>query len=129
MSLAIDRLSGEKLLELGIATRFAVMPPTPAEKAEATFPAIRIAAEIPGIIYILQAPPIMPVKIGFTRAAELTYRVKSLQTGCPYPLLIIAQTTGLPAREREIHALLDADRLTGEWFDWTPRVRAFVESL
>lgn len=130
-ALSIDRLSNEELLRRGIAVYepSKIEPPTPAMQAEDRVSWAPMYAEVPGIIYVLQAPPLMPVKIGFTRATELAHRLKGLQTGCPYSLKVIAQITGLPAREREIHALLATDRLTGEWFDWTPRVRAFVDSL
>jgi hypothetical protein len=128
MSFAEDRLSNEELYVRGIA-RLYKPPPTPAEEALQERLSRPLPADIPGTIYVLQALPLLPVKIGFTRAGELGYRIKHLQTGCPYPLKVIAQTTGLPAREREIHKTLTADRLTGEWFDWTPRVQALIATL
>jgi hypothetical protein len=123
-ALARDRLSSEELLRRGLAVRYPVTASPP------TFePPLR--PEIPGLVYVLQAPPLMAVKIGFTRKSrrEMHWRVKGIQTGCPYPLKVLARVKALPSQEREAHKLLAADRLTGEWFDWTPRVQAFVAAL
>lgn len=131
--LEIDRMSPQRWIELGITQRVEAKPQprheqTPGEEYEASRPPPYMASEAPGIIYVLQAPPLMPVKIGFTRTT-VSWRITSLQTGCPYPLKVIAQTKGPPAREREIHTALAAHRLTGEWFDWTPEVQAYVAGL
>lgn len=132
-ALAIDRMSGPELLRLGIVVpeggHNMRVPPTPAEEIETAMMARPCRAEIPGTIYVLQALPILPVKIGFTRARALRHRVTSIQTGVPYPLKVIARAKGLPAHEREVHAVLASDRLSGEWFDWTPRVQAFVQAM
>lgn len=130
-SLALDRLSSDELVRRGLAQVFPVARPAPSpEPEEDEQPAFRLVnADIPGTIYVLQAPPLMPVKIGFTRAERVEYRLTGLQTGCPYPLRVIARATGLPAQERRLHALLDAYRLTGEWFEWTPIVREVVDAI
>lgn len=131
-ALSLDRLSGPELLRRGIAVvegGHALLPPTPAEEQEAVMMPRPLPSEVAGIIYALQAPPTMPVKIGFTRASELGYRVKSLQTANPYPLRVVASSPGLSAQERAAHAALASFRLTGEWFEWTPEVSAFVAAL
>lgn len=128
-ALEIDRMSNEEWLTRGIAVRVPVRPPTPAEQAAEQRAYQRTRAGTPGIIYVVQAAPVMAVKIGFTRNAELAWRLKGIQTGCPYPLKVLASVKGLPAQEREAHALLSPYRLTGEWFDWTPQVQAFVGAL
>jgi len=126
-TLALDRMSNEALIKMGLATIIPAWRSLSAVKSEAPWPPV--AAEIPGIIYVLRAPPVMAVKIGFTRAAELAHRLKGLQTGNPYPLQIVTQARGLPAQEREIHKTLRLSRLTGEWFEWTPEVERFVEKF
>ncbi len=125
---ALERLSGAKLVRLGLAE---VHPPTwPPSNAAVLEPAFRpTSAETPGTIYVLQAPPLLPVKIGFTRADRIEIRILGLQTGCPYPLQAIATASALPGQERRIHALLKDHRLTGEWFDWTPAVQKMVDRI
>ena len=133
-ALAFDRLSGAELMRRGLVTfegGHNMRVPTPLPPALMPAPVARahVPAEIPGIIYVMQAPPLMPVKIGFTRAKRLQYRVASIQTGMPYPLKVLAKVKGLPSHEREAHALLADYRLTGEWYEWTPRVQAFVQAM
>lgn len=118
MPLAFDRLSNADLLTQGHAR---IVPPLPQFRP--------LRSEIPGTIYVLQAPPVMAVKIGFTRAQCATIRAKGLQSGNPYPLKVIAQATALPAQEFALHRLLRAHRLEGEWFEWTPEVSAFVAAM
>lgn len=122
---AFDRLSGDELLRLGLAEIHHAIAPSVSPEPE--FPPTK--AETPGTIYVLQAPPLMPVKIGFTRAERIDFRIQCLQTGCPYPLRVIASATGLPVQERRVHALLAQYRLTGEWFEWTPAVRELVDQI
>lgn len=120
MSLSEDRLSNAEMLRHGIATLVEPMPPPE------VYPPAR--QEIPGTLYVLQAPPVTAVKIGFTRG-PVEIRVKSLQGANPYPLKVLAQATILPAGEFAVHRLLKEHRLMGEWFDWTPVVAAFVAAL
>jgi hypothetical protein len=64
-----------------------------------------------------------PVKIGFTRS--LASRLKTVQTGMPYKLELIAAVM-MPTRdlarglERGLHELLRAHAMHGEWFDIDP---------
>jgi hypothetical protein len=82
-----------------------------------------------GTIYVIQAMPGTPVKIGFTTHDDLTRRVAGLQTGNPHPLRVLACTKGKMRDERAIHAALSAERLTGEWFDWSARTIAFIDHV
>lgn len=63
---------------------------------------------------------VAPTKIGHT--GDLDSRLRSIQTGHPYKLKIIAtlnsgQWLGADALEYKIHTLLAPRRLEGEWFD------------
>jgi hypothetical protein len=65
-----------------------------------------------------------PVKVGITRALE--GRVSTLQTGNPKPLELVfgfvAPTLDIAAAlEASFHEIAKAKRLTGEWFDMSPR--------
>jgi hypothetical protein len=83
-----------------------------------------------GTVYAIQAEvEASPVKIGYSNDWGLSERLKSLQTGNPYKLRIIASAMGYPSHERRCHSILKAHRLTGEWFRWTPEVAAFVQAL
>jgi hypothetical protein len=82
-----------------------------------------------GVIYVVQGEPGSPVKIGFTQYADVSKRLSALQTGSVAVLRIIAQTPAYRQHERIIHAALAGDRLHGEWFSWSPAIRAFVEAL
>lgn len=71
----------------------------------------------PGILYAVQAVHGGPIKIGYCAArANLAQRVKSLQTGNPYQLQVVATIPGTPADERRLHLEFDRFRLSGEWF-------------
>lgn len=82
-----------------------------------------------GTIYVIQALPESPIKIGFTRAENAAARASELQTGNPYPLHVLVTARGTPDQERAAHAALKAERLTGEWFLWSPRIALFVATM
>lgn len=82
-----------------------------------------------GTIYVIQALADSPVKIGFTGSENTAPRLAELQTGNPYPLRVLVTARGTPDQERAAHAALAADRLTGEWFAWSPRVALFVAAM
>lgn len=73
----------------------------------------------PGHVYFLAAgsPEPLFVKIGYTRNAPDS-RIKSLQTGCPYPIRLLGAIVGGPEIERELHDRLSECRAHGEWFEW-----------
>jgi hypothetical protein len=74
-----------------------------------------------GVTYILQAEDQDLFKVGHT-TGELDYRVKALQTGCPYRLKVYrAIPSFFPDKlEKIIHGLLRNERKQGEWFAVTP---------
>ena len=77
-----------------------------------------------GWVYLVGAEhPGHPVKIGFTRAQTPQRRLPGLQTGCPYKLKVLESFRGRHSDEQKAHALLDAHRLCGEWFEDCQEVR------
>src|SRR5690242_9904012 len=84
-----------------------------------------------GMIYFLQGKEGTPIKIGYTLNEDtLRVRISSLQTGYPYPLRVIWKIeTGSQQEERSIHRALSADRLLGEWFEFSPRVELFIKCV
>lgn len=76
-------------------------------------------------LYVIGWDPAGPVKVGVS--VNPASRVRSLQTGCPYKLRVLATghvahkavLRGYAAREVEAyaHRQLAAKRLEGEWFD------------
>lgn len=68
--------------------------------------------------------PAGPVKVGITN--NVGSRLKSLQTGCPFPLKIV-HIFAIPDRdiargaEQAFHTVLKKHRMSGEWFDLSPK--------
>lgn len=69
-----------------------------------------------GTIYALRAGDKHLFKIGFT-SGSVTERMKTLQTGCPYPLALFYDIPGTLKTEATIHKMLAEYRTTGEWFE------------
>lgn len=69
-----------------------------------------------GFIYYVMSSETCRMKIGFTRGHPIK-RLKSLQTGSPTKLGVVAYHPGDEETERKLHAEFKADRLHGEWFD------------
>lgn len=69
-----------------------------------------------GYVYIVGCKRVQLYKVGI--AVDVEKRMKSLQTGCPHPLTLIAKAHCPNPRviEKEIHALLNFYRKQGEWF-------------
>lgn len=68
-------------------------------------------------VYVVVAGEV--VKVGIT--ADIDLRLRSLQTGCPWPLSLAWLSQDLPARkaravERKAHTYLARHRTAGEWF-------------
>lgn len=79
-----------------------------------------------GSIYFIKAENSTRVKIGFT---ELTpeSRLAALQTGSPEKLILLGSFDGTMTDERNAHKALALHRLSGEWFEMTSAVEAFIE--
>ena len=69
-----------------------------------------------GRVYVLEAPPLTAIKIGYTEVA-VAERVAGLQTGCPYPLKIRCVIPAPRALESWLHQYMRPIRTCGEWFD------------
>lgn len=92
----------------------------------------KMAAETPtGFVYLIgQADPeddatIAAVKVGFSK--DPWRRLQQLKTASPRRLYIIGSLPGRTSEhERELHRQLDPHRMNGEWFQWSPRVKALL---
>lgn len=80
-----------------------------------------------GTIYAIEAIGSGRVKIGWTRTT-VERRLRDLQTGCPFPLRVLATTTGLQRDEWKIHRQLRPHLAVAgtEWFHLTPEVEAWI---
>ncbi len=67
------------------------------------------------VVYAVQQGTGGAVKIG--RANDIGRRLKSLQTGSPAPLVVLATWPGGAELEHEMHVKYAEYRLHGEWFD------------
>lgn len=82
-----------------------------------------------GCVYFIEAVGCDRIKIGFTRK-EIDFRLKFIQTGCPFPARVLRLQRGSMQDERDLHgrfahALV---RDTGEWFHATPDLLAYIEN-
>jgi hypothetical protein len=64
------------------------------------------------------------VKIGFSTG--LRGRQLQLKASGPFPPVVVLIVKGTEESEREIHAKFAADRLHGEWFKLSPKIRSFL---
>ncbi len=69
-----------------------------------------------------------PVKIGFTR--DLHRRLTDLQIANPYPLRVVLELPGADELyEFALHRHFAAACLRGEWFAFTPELRAWIDTV
>lgn len=68
------------------------------------------------MIYFAQAGIGGPIKIGHTSGQSVRGRLASLQSCCPWPLLVVALMPGSCREERALHERFSELRLRGEWF-------------
>jgi hypothetical protein len=67
------------------------------------------------------------IKIGWSR--NVAQRITQLQTGNPEPVQLLATTPGARTLERQLHTRFAAARLTGEWFQNTPEIHTYIQTL
>lgn len=67
------------------------------------------------------------IKFGFSQNTES--RLRSLQTGSPVPLIVLASCPGRRQHEKMIHDRLKAHRLSGEWFERNDLTLDFVRMM
>lgn len=75
-------------------------------------------------VYFVRAQVSGLIKIG--SAAHPEGRLRTLQTGSPEPLQLLATSPGGERHERELHTLLSGSRSHGEWFHPTADVLACI---
>lgn len=78
------------------------------------------------LVYFLGAGPF--VKIGQARMSPQR-RIKQLQTGCPYPIELLAWLPGGRERERALHRRFSQWRAQSEWFHATEEILAYVADI
>jgi hypothetical protein len=77
-------------------------------------------------VYIIGAQT-GPVKIGMAGAPSL--RLRDLQVGYPFELELLAELAGGEQEEAAIHELFREQRLRGEWFKRSKRLRHFIDMV
>ena len=66
------------------------------------------------------------VKIGVSK--DPTFRLRGLQTGCPFRLSVLAIINGAGVKvEHELHRQFSNYRLHGEWFTLAPEINTYME--
>lgn len=75
-----------------------------------------------GYIYVIHCSGSTYYKIGITHSG-IDSRLQSLQTGCPYKLIVAMMfaTANPEADEYRLHKLLVDCRVQGEWYDLDPQ--------
>lgn len=83
-----------------------------------------------GFVYFIGASDTSEtwIKIGFT-AGNVYSRCGALQTGCPFPLSVLAFAPGSPDDEKFLHERFAAFRGYGEWFVMEGFLQAYVADL
>lgn len=83
----------------------------------------------PGYVYFVRAGRSGRIKIGKSRDPHA--RLEVMSCGSPERLTLVAMylADDMHAEELAVHARFSAERLHGEWFMSTPRLRAYVESV
>lgn len=66
------------------------------------------------------------IKVGFS--SNPYKRLSSMQTGSPFPLVMLADIPGSKDDEQEIHRMFPDLHVRGEWFRDDPRIRSFIAS-
>jgi hypothetical protein len=75
-------------------------------------------------IYFIEAIGQDRIKIG--KADNPESSLKTLQTGSPVELKLLGILVDKPSRELDLHTQFAADRIHGEWFHATERLREFI---
>lgn len=80
-----------------------------------------------GFVYFIQGVRGGPIKIGFAMVPER--RLADLQAGSNVELPLICCVPGFPQTEGELHARFEKERLHGEWFRASGRLKRFIADL
>jgi Meiotically up-regulated gene 113 len=77
-----------------------------------------------GFVYFLERPSTGSIKIGFSATPERRFR--ELQTGNDEPLTLLCYLPADQSVEAKFHKMLAPDRLVGEWFAPSGKLRALL---
>lgn len=82
------------------------------------------------MVYFVFSPddPNSLVKIGYT-GGPLETRMYALQVGLPFRLGVILTLDGGKDIERRLHRRFKTDRVHGEWFKPSKRIRDYIRSI
>jgi len=78
-------------------------------------------------IYFIEAVGQDQIKIG--KADDPESRLKQLQTGSPSELTLLGIIVDKATRETELHAQFAEERIQGEWFHATERLRQYIRDF
>lgn len=84
----------------------------------------RLRMTIIECVYFVSPAPFNEIKIGY--ATDLFNRLRELQIANPHELHILTAIDGTIALEHRLHAIFATERLRGEWFKTSARIRAFI---
>lgn len=76
-------------------------------------------------VYIVEAEGLKRVKIGASKDADK--RISALQSACPVKLILRALIPGYRTEEKFIHQKFKKDRLHGEWFKLSKKLKKFIK--
>jgi Meiotically up-regulated gene 113 len=74
------------------------------------------------VVYVVRAGEM--VKIG--KANDVKDRISVLQIGCPFPMEVLHLFEGYTELESKLHLKFKKFRSHGEWFHYSPKIRAFI---
>jgi plasmid maintenance system killer protein len=81
-----------------------------------------------GTIYFIKSDETKEIKIGYT-SGEVEKRLKTLQTGHPHKLQVLATMPGSRDEEKTLHEKFASIRLNGEWFKPHPDLLDFIATV
>jgi hypothetical protein len=86
-----------------------------------------VGRTVTGFVYfvVIGLPYITHVKIGYT-AHDPEKRLRSLQTGCPYPMRLLGYVFGDVRLEQDLHRRMEGNRAIGEWFEYDESVADLI---
>lgn len=87
----------------------------------------RPARRAPSRVYFIKAETTGLIKIGC--AVDPEARLRTLQTGCPDRLALLASMAGGQGDERALHERFASARIRGEWFSPREELVRFVEEI
>jgi hypothetical protein len=88
-----------------------------------------VSIDVFGLVYFVEAVGCERVKIGWTRRGNLAQRVAGLQSGCPFPLEVLAAYPGLIIHEHREHRRFKQYRLHCEWFSLSEEILGYLDAL